>query len=162
MNKQGFTTVELILTMVLVMIIMATITNVTYTYRDRSTYEELKNEVTNYKNTTTKIIYDALLDTTDRVIRMEKISDLEYKFYTESNQEKTLTILDESSKVGINFQEDATLLGVDYLVPGSDDSLVSFEGVDYQEDLENNIYSLDIAFSHRNFEDFIRIHLVIS
>lgn len=93
---------------------------------------------------------------------MEKISDLEYKFYTESNQEKTLTILDESSKVGINFQEDTTLLGVDYLVPGSDDSLVSFEGVDYQEDLENNIYSLDIAFSHRNFEDFIRIHLVIS
>ena len=160
MNKQGFTTVELILTMVLVMIIMAT--NVTYTYRDRSTYEELKTEVTDYKNTTTKIIYDALLDTTDRVIRMEKISDLEYKFYTESNQEKTLTILDESSKVGINFQEDTTLLGVDYLVPGSDDSLVSFEGVDYQEDLENNIYSLDIAFSHRNFEDFIRIHLVIS
>ena len=102
MNKQGFTTVELILTMVLVMIIMATITNVTYTYRDRSTYEELKTEVTDYKNTTTKIIYDALLDTTDRVIRMEKISDLEYKFYTESNREKTLTILDESSKVGIN------------------------------------------------------------
>lgn len=162
MNKQGFTTVELILTMVLVMIIMATITNVTYTYRDCSTYEELKTEVTDYKNTTTKIIYDALLDTTDRVIRMEKISDLEYKFYTESNREKTLTILDESSKVGINFQEDATLLGVDYLVPGFDDSLVSFEGVDYQEDLENNIYSLDIAFSHRNFEDFIRIHLVIS
>ena len=86
MNKQGFTTVELILTMVLVMIIMATITNVTYTYRDRSTYEELKTEVTDYKNTTTKIIYDALLDTTDRVIRMEKISDLEYKFYTESNR----------------------------------------------------------------------------
>lgn len=54
MNKQGFTTVELILTMVLVMIIMATITNVTYTYRDRSTYEELKTEVTDYKNTTTK------------------------------------------------------------------------------------------------------------
>ena len=40
MNNKGFTTVELILTMVLVITIMFSITSVTYVYRDRSKYED--------------------------------------------------------------------------------------------------------------------------
>ena len=73
MNKKGFTTIELVLTIVLVVIIMMTITSVTYTYRDRSNYEELITEVTNYKNTLTKIIYDDLLDETNLVTKIEEI-----------------------------------------------------------------------------------------
>ena len=40
MNKKGFTTIELLLTMLVVVVIMASITSVTYAYRDRSKYEE--------------------------------------------------------------------------------------------------------------------------
>ena len=48
MNKNGFTTVELLLTMIFVITIMAIITSVTYTYQDRSKYEEKVTEVMNY------------------------------------------------------------------------------------------------------------------
>ena len=56
MNKKAFTTVEMILTILLVVVIMATITSVTLVYRDKSEYEENVTEIDNYKNTLTKII----------------------------------------------------------------------------------------------------------
>ena len=61
MNKKAFTTVEMILTILLVVVIMATITSVTLVYRDKSEYEESVTEIENYKNTLTKIIYDDIL-----------------------------------------------------------------------------------------------------
>ena len=158
MNKKGFTTVELILTIVLVVIIMGTITSVTYTYRDRSEYEKLITEVTNYKNTLTKTIYDDLLNSTDPVKSISKVSDTSFKFLTENNQEYILNILDDSdnSRIGINYD------GIDYLFPGSSDDLVTFEGITYNEDNVNELYRLDIIFKHRNLEDNYDIHLVIS
>lgn len=158
MNKKGFTTVELILTIVLVVIIMGTITSVTYTYRDRSEYEKLITEVTNYKNTLTKTIYDDLLNSTDPVKSISKLSDTSFKFLTENNREYILNILDDSdnSRIGINYD------GIDYLFPGSSDDLVTFEGITYNEDNVNELYKLDINFKHRNLEDNYDIHLVIS
>ena len=158
MNKKGFTTVELILTIVLVVIIMGTITSVTYTYRDRSEYEKLITEVTNYKNTLTKTIYDDLLNSSDPVKSITKVSDTSYKFITKNNQQIILNIINDSTngRIGINYN------GIDYLVPGSGDELVSFEGVVYHEDNLNNLYKLDIMFSHRQLEDYTIVHLVIS
>ncbi|MBQ8472115.1 MAG: hypothetical protein IJ501_01285 [Bacilli bacterium] len=158
MNKKGFTTVELILTIVLVVIIMGTITSVTYTYRDRSEYEKLITEVTNYKNTLTKTIYDDLLNSTDPVKSISKLSDTSFKFLTENNREYILNILDDpdNSRIGINYD------GIDYLFPGSSDDLVTFEGITYNEDNVNELYKLDINFKHRNLEDNYDIHLVIS
>ena len=158
MNKKGFTTVELILTIVLVVIIMGTITSVTYTYRDRSEYEKLITEVTNYKNTLTKIIYDDLLNLTDPVKSIAKVSDTSFKFKTTNNQELILNIKNDpdNGEIGINYN------GIDYLFPGSADNLVTFEGVFYHEDNVNNLYKLDIMFRHRNLEDVYTIHLVIS
>ena len=49
MNKKAFTTVEMILTILLVVVIMATITSVTLVYRDKSEYEESVTEIENYK-----------------------------------------------------------------------------------------------------------------
>ena len=65
MNKKGFTTVELILTMAIVIVIMGTISGVTYNYRDRSNAEEEITEVTNFKNSVTKTIYDDIFDIRD-------------------------------------------------------------------------------------------------
>lgn len=154
-NKKGFTTVELVLTIVLVIIIMGTITNVTYTYRDRSIYEETLTEVINYKNTLTKIIYDDILNSSDPVVKITKVDD-NYKLITLNNKEFALNLINETNKVGISYN------GIDYIIPGSVDELVSIEGIDYVEDNDNGLYRLDIMFSHRNLEDTYKIHLVIS
>ena len=156
MNNKGFTTIELVLTIVLVMIIMATITSVTYTYKDKSDYENLLSEVVNYKNTTTKILYDDILNPNDPVVKITKTDDNHYELITKSGVSKTLTIYDQNTKVGMKYQE------VDYIVPEAVDSLVTFEGVSYKEDNSNKFYSLDIIFSHRNLEEDFKIHLVIT
>lgn len=158
MNNKAFTTVELVLTIVLVMIIMATITNVTYTYRDRSEYESLISEITTYKNTTTKILYDDILnpDNGDKVIKITKTDENHYELITKKGISKTITIYDLDTKVGINYQ------GVDYIVPDSNDALVEFVGVNYKEDSTSNLYMLDIIFNHHKLEDDFKIHLVIS
>lgn len=155
MNNKGFTTVELVLTIVLVMIIMASITSVTYTYRDRSEYESLLSEVVNYKNTVTKILYDDIINYDDSVETITKVDNLNFILTTENGIEKKLVIYNETNKVGINYD------GVDYIIPGSEDSLVTFEGVNSKEDNNNGLYSLDLIFNHRNLENEIKIRFVI-
>lgn len=155
MNKKGFTTIELVLTIVLVVIIMMTITSVTYTYRDRSNYEELITEVTNYKNTLTKIIYDDLLDETNLVTKIEEIDSNNYNLISENNT-ILLTVLNNVNEVGINYN------GVKYLFPNAEDGLVEFKNVEFKEDTTNGLYSLDIIFQHKAIENETRIHFAIS
>lgn len=158
MNKKGFTTVELVLTIVLVVIIMLSVINVTYTYSDRSNYEEIVTEVIDYKNTLTKIIYDDILNTEDPVVSITKIDENNYNLITKSNIEIPLIIIKEEKRVGVNYN------GVEYLIPGSTDGLIDKSDlkITYKEDIINNFYSLDITFVHYNLEDEYRIHFVIS
>ena len=170
MNKKGFTTIELILTMVLVITIMASITSVTYTYRDRSKYEELVTEITNYKNIVTKIIYDDILDSTNRAIRIETTSNSKiFKIVKADNTSIDLEIIDENvikdgkeiHKVGIKYDD------IEYIIPGSENSYITFEGTtlypnDYPDKEDTGLYSLDILFSHQNLENNFKIHFVIS
>ncbi len=158
MNKKGFTTVELLLTMVLVVIIMATITDVTYVYRDRSNYEELLTEMTNYKNNVTKIIYDDILSAADRnarVTSMKRIDDNNYRLVT-STKEYPLVIHSQDYQVGITYDS------VDYIVPGSEDGFVTIEDINYHEDTVNNLYSLEIVFRHRNLDELFKIKFAIT
>ncbi len=158
MNKKGFTTIELLLTMVLVVVIMSTITNVTYVYRDRSNYEELLTEVTNYKNNVTKIIYDDILSKDDRnarVTSMQKIDEKNYRLVT-STKNYVLVIHNQDYQVGITYDS------VDYLVPGSEDGLVTIEDINYYEDEVNNLYSLEIVFRHRNLDKNFKVKFAIT
>lgn len=166
MNKKGFTTVELILTVLLVIIIMGTVSSVTYTYRDRSNYEETLTKVTDYKNTLTKIIYDDILNREDPVIEIVVVTQgdnfvYEYVLKTKSGKDIPLTIIEEEDKVGINYN------GIEYLIPGSEDGLV--EVYKYIEDKEfyqynstNGYSSLEIIFSHRNLEENFKIKLIVA
>ena len=164
MNKKGFTTVELILTMTLVIIIMATITSVTYVYRDKSKYEEISTDITNYKNTVTKIIYDDILDigsTNGKVNQLEKVSDVSYNFITTTNKIYNLKILNSGSEIGIEYD------GIKYIVPGSNDGLVKYLGVSLYPNpddgiTDSSIYSLDIYFSHKVLDKQFKIHLIVS
>ena len=153
MNKKAFTTVEMILTILLVVVIMATITSVTLVYRDKSEYEESVTEIENYKNTLTKIIYDDILDETNPVTSIIENGNT-YTLVRATNP-ITLEIINTpiDNKIGIKYD------GVDYLVPGCDRGLVSFEGVDLTN--TNGIYNMNINFSSRKYEKNLTIHFVV-
>ena len=167
MNKKGFTLVELILTMAVVMIIMATITSVTYTYREQSSYENIITEVTTYKNNVTKIIYDDILDirktgeSKGKVIKIEKENNYKYTLTTDKNNKNNLEIIDNTNKVGIKYgpiNEE-----IEYIIPGSNNNLISFDSAVLEPSgTESNIYKLDIYFNHKNLDDKIKIHLIVS
>lgn len=154
MNKKAFTTVEMILTILLVVVIMATITSVTLVYRDKAEYEESVTEIENYKNTLTKIIYDDILDETNPVTSIIENGNT-YTLVRATNP-ITLEIINDPSnnKIGIKYDS------VNYLVPGCDKGLVSFEGVDLTN--TNGIYNMNINFSSRKYEKILTIHFVIS
>ena len=154
MNKKAFTTVEMILTILLVVVIMATITSVTLVYRDKSEYEESVTKIENYKNTLTKIIYDDILDETNPVTGIIENGNT-YTLVRATNP-ITLEIINDSSnkKIGIKYDS------VNYLVPGCDKGLVSFEGVDLTN--TNGIYNMNINFSSRKYEKILTIHFIVS
>lgn len=156
MNRKGFTTVELILTIVLVAIIMATITNVTFAYRDKSKYEETKTEIINYKNTLTKIIYDDILDKTDPIIKFEKVSDIEYNLISKNNNKKTIKIEKENDLI-----KEIIYDNIVYKIPDSEDELIEFREIIYKEDVENNLYSLEILFTHLSLDEVYKIKIII-
>lgn len=153
MNKKAFTTVEMILTILLVVVIMATITSVTLVYRDKADYEENVTEIENYKNTLTKIIYDDILDETNPVTSIIENGNT-YTLVRATNP-ITLEIINDPSnnKIGIKYDS------VNYLVPGCDKGLVSFEGVDLTN--TNGIYNMNINFSSRKYEKNLTIHFVV-
>ena len=153
MNKKAFTTVEMILTILLVVVIMATITSVTLVYRDKAEYEESVTEIENYKNTLTKIIYDDILDETNPVTGIIENGNT-YTLVRATNP-ITLEIINDPSnnKIGIKYDS------VNYLVPGCDKGLVSFEGVDLTN--TNGIYNMNINFSSRKYEKNLTIHFVV-
>ena len=160
MNKKGFTTIELLLTMLVVVTIMASITAVTYTYRDRGKYEETLTQVNDYKNMVTKIIYDDIVDTTNPLVKIEKIDIKTYKLTRKNNTYFNLEIMDDTNKVGIKYN------GIEYVIPDSTKEYITFEGTtlypnDYPGRENTGLYGLDIVFSHRNLEDEFKIHFVI-
>jgi len=165
MNKKGFTTIELILTMGIVVVIMATITSVTYTYRDRSNYEELQTDAINYKNHVTKIIYDDILDVRSneldskgKVVRINQSGDV-FQFITSSGTIYNLSIIDSQDKVGIKYGLPGS--EVEYIIP--DSSYVTFNTINLNTtDPDANFYRLDISFKHKNLKDDIELHFIAS
>jgi len=167
MNKKGFTTIEMILTIVLVIIIMASITSVTYTYRDRATYEETITDLTNYKNTLTKIIYDDILYPEDSAVvsisRGLATGDLNENDYTNIRLEKLngtkigLSIINETGRVGIRYNN------VDYIIPDSESDLIVISDIELKRSRLHGIYSVDITYFHKNIPDYdFKIHFALS
>lgn len=62
MNKKGFTTIELIISFVMVIILLASLINFTINYRDRVKKEEVISELYDFKNTITKTVYDDIIN----------------------------------------------------------------------------------------------------
>ena len=58
MNKKGFTTVELIVSFIMIVIILISLVGFTVNYRDKVKIEQVKSNLNDFKNTVTKAVYD--------------------------------------------------------------------------------------------------------
>ena len=125
MNKNGFTTVEMVLTMVLVIVIMSTITTVTLVYRDKSDYEEILANTINYKNTVTKIIYDDILDETNPVTAIT---------YNETSNQYTFQRVTDSINLSvIESNSSPNKVAIKYNDAGGVDTLYCKDGEAYKQ-----------------------------
>ncbi len=151
LNKKAFTTVEMILTIVLVIVLMGTITSVSLVYSDKSDYEETITNLTNFKNNLTKTIYSDILST-NKITYINKVSDNAYTLGI--TNPITLEVLESDSKYYVVYDD------VKYLVPGSDNNLIEYKGIDYLEN--DNYYSLDINFLSLKTEELFTIHIIVN
>ena len=58
MNKNGFTTIELIVSFIMVVIILTSLIGFTTAYRGRVSNEQVKSQLIDFKNTILKTVYD--------------------------------------------------------------------------------------------------------
>ena len=178
MNKKGFTTVELILTLAIVIVIMTTIISVTFNYRDQGSYEQTITEINNYKNNLTKIIYDDILDIREegeasrgKVVKIEKLDpedNTKYKLITniEENTYYLLEIIDRNvTKNGKSVRELGIRYdGIEYIIPGSENNFIEYYNdteLQSGEGNDSNIYLLDIHFYHKKISYKFKIHLLV-
>ena len=153
LNKKAFTTVEMILTIVLVIVLMGTITSVSLVYRDKCDYEETITNLTNFKNNLTKTIYSDILRDNNKITSTNKVSNNIYILNRETDP-ITLEVLESDSKYYLVYDD------VKYLVPGSDNNLIEYKGIDY---LENTNYSsLNINFLSLKTEELFTIHIIVN
>ena len=61
MNKKGFTTIELIMSFIMVVIILTSLIGFTTGYRGKVNDEEVKSQLIDFKNTVLKAVYDDII-----------------------------------------------------------------------------------------------------
>ena len=182
MNKKGFTTIELIVSFVMVTIMLASLIGFSITYRDRVKDEEIRSQLNDFKNTITKVVYDDIITFNYTGISLCVGQDNCVNFVDEDGDYHTLKIINDCSSdcnynpckltnCGVYLVYDETK----YFLPDSDlntfysesdgikiietaSNLSSFELKTY----ENSIYSLKMTFKHYKMKDDTVIQLTIN
>lgn len=98
LNNKGMTTVEILVSFVLVVIISVSLYSVVSTYINKQHVESYKDKITTYKNLLTKEIQDDL-------IKKGLIAASVKKSNNDKNTELTMTFKDGSSKVLLVYQQ---------------------------------------------------------
>ena len=184
MNKKGFTTIELIVSFVMVVILLSSLIGFIITYRDKVKTEEVKSQLIDFKNTITKIVYDDIIDLNftsmspcvgqDNCIVMTDENGLSHVLKIENSCN---TILCDTNPCNIsNCGVYLVYNETKYLLPDSDLNtyykggldeeirvLKSFSNLfDFNLKSENNIYNLKMTFRHFELDDDIEIMLTIN
>lgn len=186
MNKKGFTTIELIVSFVMVVIILASLVGFTVNYRDRVKQEEVNSQLYDFKNTITKIIYDDIISLKYKSITPCVGQDNCVVFVAEDGTNHTLKVENICKNVDCNNKRPCALEDcgvylvyddVKYMLPDSDlnkynkdlqgDNIGIKESASvlYKFTLksyENSLYNLKMIFKHYKVADDIEIMLTIN
>ncbi len=182
MNKKGFTTIELIVSFVMVVILLASLIGFTINYRDKVRQEEIISQLYDFKNTITKIVYDDIISLNYSNASLCVGIDNCVVFTDESKNSHTLKVENicecenmsdcSLNKCGVYIVYD----GVKYLLPDSDlnkyykDSNNNIEVIESASNLtsfklntyNNSIYSLKMTFNHYRMDKDLEIMLTIN
>ncbi len=176
MNKKGFTTVELIVSFVMVIIMLVSLVGFTVNYRGKINEEQAKSKLIDFKNTITKIVYDDII--TGKLLRITSCvgEDNCANFIDKNGQSHVLKIFykcendDDNSKCGTYIDYDHNY----YLLPDSDmnkyeksnNSFVVTKSVCdfnyFNIDNKSDVYSLKIGYKHYLFDETYYINLTIN
>ena len=154
MNKKGFTTIELIVSFIMVVVILTSLIGFTTAYRGRVSTEEVKTQLIDYKNTILKVVYDDIVRYS--VIRMAPCvgEDNCVNFIGQDGNIqstlKTITVVNNNNPkengVYINYK------GVDYKLP---DSNLNKTYVEIEHDNNGNeVYQYNVTDSACNITNF--------
>jgi len=175
MNKKGFTTVELIVSFIVIVIILGSLVGFTINYRDRVKLEQIKSSLIDFKNTITKAVYDDIIDNNIKSMEYCVGYDNCVNLIDSENNSHTLKIFYESKDGNDNYQSYLSYNNIKYELPDSDINkyqinnekiVVSEKASDFDsfelKSYNNSLYNLKITFSHYmlkdNFEILININ----
>ena len=114
----------------------------------------------------------------DKVVKLEQVSARQFRFVKADNSSYLLNIIDcthkdafetvnsyelvcpdeDNGKVGLEYE------GVEYLVPGYTSQSVRIKKIDVYptNNLNSDVYKLDITFENTNLNQEITIHIIFS
>ncbi len=146
MNKKGFTTIELIVSFIMVVVILTSLIGFTTAYRGKVNDEEVKSQLFDFKNTILKTVYDDIIRYS--VVRMSECvgEDNCVNFIGKDESVHTLKVEVETSGVYINYN------GTRYLLPDSNLNKVYEET--YTDMDGNTQYTRNVTDSACNITDF--------
>ena len=144
MNKKGFTTIELILSFIMVVVILTSLIGFTTAYRGKVNDEELKSKLFDFKNTVLKVVYDDIIRYS--VVRMSNCvgDDRCVNLVSEDGSIHTLKVVTETSGV-VYIDYDGTR----YLLP---DSNLNKAYEETNDDGESNVTVFDSACNITDFK----------
>lgn len=184
MNRKGFTTIELIVSFVMVVVLLGSLIGFTITYRDKVEVEEVKSQLIDFKNTVTKAVYDDIINLNynsisacvgqDNCVVMTEDSGASHILKIEN----TCKVV-RCSKSPCELEDCGVYLVYNetkYMLPDSnlnsyykqnttDEIRVSRSASNLSEfklKNENSIYNLKMSFKHFQIEDNIEIMLTVN
>lgn len=143
MNKKGFTTIELIVSFIMVVVILTSLIGFTTAYRGKVNDEELKSKLFDFKNTILKVVYDDIIRYS--VVRMSSCVGDDHCVNLVSNDGSIHTLRVVSEESGIVYIE---YNGTKYQLPDSELNKA------YKETSPNGESNIIITDSACNITDF--------
>ena len=157
LNKKGFTIAEVLVSFSLTAVILVSLVSATLFYRDRLKQEEVVSQLSDFKNTVTKIVYDDIID--NGVKRIEKCINEEncVNFIDSNNSIHTLRIVEINDGGTITKGIYIYYNGLKYMLPDSDlgtgtSRVCDFVGGLYLEEYNNKLYAVKATFNHRDID----------
>ena len=164
LNKKGFTIAEVIVSFSLITVILASVISSTIYYRGKVKNEEVITQLTDFKETITKIMYDDILTlSNNKLIAIDKcIGTANCVNFTDKVGNSHILKIEEVTQIdsvnNINRGVYLNYDGTKYMLPDSDlgsadNPVCNFvNGFDIKEYHEGDLYSYTLKFSYKHTE----------
>lgn len=184
MNKKGFTTLEVVLSFVIVSVILVSLTNLVVNYRDKTSDEYVNSQLWDLKNTITKVVYDDI--TLNKYQKIEYCSGTDncFNFIDKDGNSHALKLFidkdgnsSETRKKGMFiYYKDINDKESYYMIPDSDlnvysnssdtnpteNYVVYVSNFSLKKDDDLGVYSLKLIIEHTRMKKTYEVNLILS